>query len=103
MYQLKKTRSRSKEKEVQRVNQEGKVRQWKAEKEKIRIIVKEKKKKYWKKLCEDNGEKDPWEAVKCAQNLWRIREVMKSLRNVDNVFVNTSKEKTEGRIRDHFI
>ena len=56
--QLKKTRKTRKEKEEEGINQEGKVRRWKAEKEKMRAIVREKKKECWKKFCEENEEKD---------------------------------------------
>lgn len=68
MNQLKKTKHTRKEKEQERLNQEGKVRPWKAEKEKIRLMVMEKKKEYWKKFCKENEEKDPWEVVKLAKD-----------------------------------
>ena len=46
------------------MNQEGRVRRWKAEKEKIRSIVEEIKKACWKGFCKTNGEKDLREVVK---------------------------------------
>jgi len=32
---------------------------WQAEKKKMRALVREKKKKYWQKFCEEHGKKDP--------------------------------------------
>ena len=51
-------------KKEESINQEGRIRRWKAEKEKMRIIVREKNKECWKKFCEENREKDSWEVVK---------------------------------------
>ena len=62
--QLKKTRRMRRGKGEEGLNQEDKVRRWKVEKEKMRTMVREKKKDCWKKFCEENGEKDPWEVVK---------------------------------------
>ena len=56
---LKKTRRTRKEKEGEGINQEGRVKRWKVEKEKMRTMVREKKKECWKKFCKENGEKDP--------------------------------------------
>ena len=57
--QLRKMRRTRKGKEGERINQEGRVRRWKAEKKKLRMMVKEKKKQCWKIFCEENGVKDP--------------------------------------------
>ena len=66
--QLKKTRRMRKGKEVEGLNQGERARRWKAEKEKIKAMVREKKKECWKKFCKENGEKDPWEVVKWTQD-----------------------------------
>ena len=65
--------------------------------------MREKKKECWKRFCEENGEKDPWEVVKWAKDAWKIRKVMKSLRDTNNNPLNTDEEKTEGMIRYHFM
>ena len=57
--QLRKTRRTRKGKEGEGISQEGRVRRWKAKKEKMRTMVREKKKECWKKFCEESGEKDP--------------------------------------------
>ena len=72
-------------------------------KEKIRTMVREKKKVYRKRFCEEKVEKNIWEVVKWAKDLWRIRELMKSVRDVDNNLLNMDKEKAEGLVRDHFV
>lgn len=72
------------------------------EKEKMKTMVREKKKKYWKRFCKENSEKDLWEVVKWAKDLWRIREVMKSLKDIDDNLLNTDEEKEEGLVRNHF-
>ena len=69
----------------------------------MRMMVREKKKECCKKFCEGNGEKDPWEVVKWAKHPWRIREVIKSLLDVDNNLLNMNEEKAEDLIRDHFV
>ena len=38
-----------------------------------------------------------------AKDLWRIREVMKSPRDIDDKLLNIDKEKTEGLIRNHIV
>ena len=67
-YQLKKTRQTRKGKEGVGIEQEGRVRRWKTEKEKMRTRVREKKKECWEQLCKENGEKDPWEVAKWAKD-----------------------------------
>ena len=66
--QLKKTRTTRKGKKGEGINQEGRLRRWKTEKEKIRLIVRYKKKEYWKQFCEKNEEKYLWEVVKWAKD-----------------------------------
>ena len=61
-------------KEGEGINQEGRVRRWKAEKEKMRFMVRDKKKECWKRFCEENREKDPQEVVKWAKDLWRLEK-----------------------------
>ena len=41
--------------------------------------------------------------VKWVKDSWRIREVMKALRDTDNNPLNTDEKKAEGLIRDHFM
>ena len=101
--QLKKTSRRRKGKEGEWITQEGRVRRWKLEKEKIRLIVREKKKEFSKRFCEENGDKDPWEIVKWAKDPWRIREVMKSLPYTNNNLLYIEQEKAEGLIRAHVV
>ena len=62
--QLKKTRRTRKGKEGEGIKQEGRVRRWKAKKEKMRSMVREKKKEYWKRFGEENQEKEPREVFK---------------------------------------
>ena len=69
------------------------MRRWKAEKEKMRAMVREEKKKCWKRFCKENGEKDPWNMVKWAKDPWRIREVMKSLRDINDNLLNMDGKK----------
>ena len=49
------------------------------EREKIRKMLREKKKEYRKKLYKENARKDLRGVVKWAKGQWRIREVMKAL------------------------
>ena len=58
--QLKKTRRVRKGKAEEGINQEGRVRKWKIEQEKMRSMVRGKKKECWKQFREENREKDPW-------------------------------------------
>ena len=69
----------------------------------MRMIVRKKKKECWKRFYEENSEKDLWKVMKWTNNLWRIREVMKAKRNIDNVPLNTNEKRVEGLIRDHFM
>ena len=92
-----------KEKEGEGSNQDGKVRRWKTEKQKMRMIVREKKKVYWKKCCKENGEKDPKEVVRQAKDPCRIRKVMKSLQDAEHTLLNTDEEKAEALVRDNFV
>ena len=41
--------------------------------------------------------------VKWAKDPWRIKEVMKSLQDINDKKLNTDKEKAEGLIRNHFV
>ena len=101
--QLKRTRKTRKGKEKDGVNQEERVRRWKAEKEKMRSMVSEKEKECWKKFCKENREKDLWEVIKWAKDPWRIRQVMKTLRNTENKKLDMDEEKAKGLIQDYFV
>ena len=50
------------------LDQAARIKRWKTEKDKMRMLVREKKKKYWQNFCEENGEKNPWEIVKWAKD-----------------------------------
>ena len=41
--------------------------------------------------------------VKWAKDLWRIREVMKILRDTENNLLNLNEETANGLIRNHFV
>ena len=100
--QLKKTRRTRIGNGEEGINQEGRIKRWKAEKENIRTMVREKEKECWKRFYKENGEKDPWEVVKWAKDLWRIREGMKTLRDTNDNPLNTDEEKADSLIRDYF-
>jgi len=62
--QLKTTRKARREKLGDGIMQKERRVRWQAEKEKMRALVREKKKECWQNFCEKHGEKDPWEIVK---------------------------------------
>jgi len=57
--QLKTTQKARREKLWDRMTQRERRIRWQAEKEKMRVLVREKKKECWQKFCEEHGEKDP--------------------------------------------
>lgn len=65
--------------------------------------VREKMEQCRKKFYEESGEKYAWEVVKWAKDAWRIREVIKTLWDVNDNLLNCDKEKAEGLIKDHFV
>ena len=45
-------------------------------------MIKESKKETWQKFLEENREKDPWDMVRLAKNLWgRQGQNMKDIRD----------------------
>jgi len=46
------------------LDQAARIKRWKTEKDKMRMLVKEKKKECWQGFCEENVEKDPWQIIK---------------------------------------
>jgi len=67
--QLKITRDTRRGKRSNRsLDQAARIKRWKTEKDKIRTLVREKKKKCWQAFCEENREKDLWEIVKWAKD-----------------------------------
>ena len=48
--QVRNTRRTKKTKKAEGINQKGRVRMWKAEKEKMKMMVREKKKECWKRF-----------------------------------------------------
>jgi len=61
--QLKTTRKARREKLGDGMMQRDRRIRWKAEKEKMRALVREKKKEYWQKFYQEHGDKDLWEIV----------------------------------------
>ena len=47
---------------------------WKEEKEKMKRIIREKKRACWQRYLKSHGSKDPWEVVTIAKNLWGTKE-----------------------------
>jgi len=64
--------------------------------------VREKKKECWQAFCEENGDKDPWEIVKWAKDLWHLKATMGDLTDIAGISLKTDNEKKNGLIRDHF-
>jgi len=63
--QLKITRDARRGKGANRsLDQAARIKRWKTKKDKMRTLVREKKKECWQSFCEENGEKDLWEIVK---------------------------------------
>ena len=46
-------------------------KRWRNERRKLERMIKESKMETWRKFLEENGEKDPWDVVRLAKNLWR--------------------------------
>ncbi|RPB27053.1 hypothetical protein L211DRAFT_846604 [Terfezia boudieri ATCC MYA-4762] len=100
--QLKITRRCRRERLGDDLNQNDRVIRWKTEKEKLRALVRRKKKECWQKFCEENGEKDPWEVVKWAKDPWHIRGTMGKLVDEEGKECQGDEEKAASLVADHF-
>lgn len=67
------------------------------------MIVKEKKKECWKEFCKENSVKDLWEVAKQIKNLQRIREIIKSIQDVDKKSLSMEEERVKGLIKNHLV
>lgn len=74
----------------------------KAEKEKFRAMIREKKKDSWQNFCEENGVKNPWEIVKWAKDPWHLKGVMGKLVVEEERECRSDGEKVAGLLADHF-
>jgi len=68
----------------------------------MRTLVREKKKECWQAFCEEKGEKDPWEIIKWAKDLWHLKATMGDLTYTIGVPLKMDNEKKNSLIRDHF-
>jgi len=100
--QLKTTRKARREKLGDGMTQRERRIRWQAEKEKMRTLVREKKKECWQKFCKEHGKKDPWEIVKWAKDPWHLTGTMKKLVDVEGVELETDGEKVTRLVKDHF-
>jgi len=48
------------------------------------MMVREKNKECWQEFYKRNGEKDPWEIVKWAKDLWHLKATMGDLTDTVN-------------------
>jgi len=68
----------------------------------MKVLVREKKKEYWQRFCEEYGEKDLWEIVKWIKDPWHLRGTMKKLVDIGGVELSSDEEKVTGLVKDHF-
>jgi len=84
------------------LDQAARIKRWKIEKDRMRTLVREKKKECWQRFYEQNEEKDWWEIVKWAKDLWHLKATMGDLIDTAGVPLKIDNEKKNGLIRDHF-
>ncbi|RPB20139.1 hypothetical protein L211DRAFT_852542 [Terfezia boudieri ATCC MYA-4762] len=100
--QLRITRRSRRENLGEELTQEARARRWKAQKEKLRGMIRQKKRECWQAFCEEKGAKDPWDIVKWAKDPWHLRQHMKGLADAEGRPLLDDNDKAKGLIRDHF-
>jgi len=84
------------------LDQAARIKRWKTEKDKMRMLVRDKKKECWQAFCEENEKKDPWEIIKWAKDPWHLKATMGDLTDTTGIPLKTDNEKKNGIIKDHF-
>ena len=68
----------------------------------MKTLVSYKKLECWQRFCEENGEKDLWEVVKCAKDIRKLKEIIKTEKDKREKVLGRDQEKVEGIVRDTF-
>lgn len=80
----------------------GWLREWKAKVSQMKALVREKKETCWRRFCEENREKDPWELIRWAKDPLRLKERMGRLVDREGSALNSDQDKANGFIRNIF-
>ena len=57
----------------------GRNGEWVRERYRLRNMIRDGKRKCWEDFCTEAGENSPWEVVRWAKDLWRLKERMGEL------------------------
>ena len=74
--------------------------QWVRERYRLRNLIQDGKRKCWEDFCTELGEKSPWEVVRWAKDLWRLKQRMGRLRGADGKWIESERDKVDGLVRD---
>ena len=80
----------------------GRNGQWVKERYRLRNLIQDGKRRCWKDLCTESGEKSPWEVVRWAKDPWRLKERMGRLRGADGKWLESERDKVDRLVRDLF-
>ena len=68
---------------------------WRMEKTRLKRLMQGKKRECWQKSAEEQSWDDVWKLVKFAKNPWRIKEIMKDLKDGDGYSASLTRTSHE--------
>jgi len=68
----------------------------------MKTLVREKQKDCWQAFCEENGDKDLWEIVQWAKDLWYLKATIGDLSNTTGVQLKTDNKNKNGLFLYYF-